>query len=169
MNTVKAATVTAALALAATGVAAVGASAASATQPAAKPQRSCVGAWEAKVGIDPARPPLRVLVSFFADGNVMIGEQGALRGNVPGGADVEFNSPGHGSWKPAGGQCAFTVRVYSSDVTGADTGGATITGAVSTTGRGNALSGKAEFTTDLPDGGGFGPVPVTVTGSRIMP
>ncbi len=172
MNTLKVTTVTAGLALTAgLGVAALTAPAAQATQPAQKAPRSCVGTWETSIVIDPAAPPARALASFFADGNVIISQQGALRSNVPGGADVEFNSAGHGAWKPAGTRstCAFTVKVYSADVTGADTGGATIRGSLSVTGTGNTVAGKAEFTTFLPDGGGFGPTPITVTGTRIQP
>ncbi len=170
MNTLKVTTITAGLALTAgLGIAALSAPA-QATQPAQKALRSCVGSWEGQVTINPAAPPLRVLTSFFADGNVVISEQGALRSNVPGGADVEFNSAGHGAWKPsATNACRFTVKVYSADVTGADTGGATIRGTVTVNGAGDTITGKADFSTSLPDGGGVGPVPVTISGTRIKP
>ena len=130
---------------------------------------SCVGSWEALVTIAPSQPQVRVLVSFIADGNVILSEQGAVGSNVPGGADVEFNSTGHGAWtRAADASCSFVAKVYSSDVNGQDTGGAVIRATLRVDRRApSALSGTGTFATWLPEGGGNGPIPISITGSRI--
>jgi len=130
---------------------------------------SCVGSWEALVTIAPSQPQVRVLVSFIADGNVILSEQGAVGSNVPGGADVEFNSTGHGAWtRDSGAGCSFVAKVYSSDVDGRDTGGAVVRATLRVDRRTpSALSGTGTFATWLPEGGGNGPIPISVTGTRI--
>jgi len=154
---------------AAAGVAIVAPSAQAGSEAASQRPTSCVGSWEARVTIAPSQPQLRVLVSFFADGNVILSEQGAVGSNVPGGAEVEFNSTGHGTWRRAAGvDCSFVAKVYSSDVDGRDTGGAVVRAALRVDRRAaSAFTGTGTFATWLPEGGGVGPVAITVTGARI--
>jgi hypothetical protein len=128
--------------------------------------RTCVGTWDGSVQIGPVTRNL--LVAFTKEGIVHVAEAAAQSSSVPGGADVEFNSPGLGAYRNSQQGCSLTIKVLSNNAQGADSGFAIISGTVKPAQGGKALSGTLSFTTTLPDGGGAGPIPVTFEGTRVV-
>jgi hypothetical protein len=124
-----------------------------------------VGSWLETItfgGSDPA-PPLKSLVTFFEDGNMLVADQGAVS---PG---VVF-SAGHGSWTHRRERTFAwsSVEIMYDPATGALVGYLKVSGVYTVDIGGNEYDGTFAATICAPDGTVLFSVDGTNSGNRIL-
>lgn len=92
------------------------------------PGAAFTGSWTIETAPAPGVPPGPKLLTFFADGNVLVAEPGSLTSQN--GAGVEFVGPGQGTYTVSGDTAHFVAHVLVSDIKGAPTGHAVVSGDV---------------------------------------
>ena len=77
----------------------------------ASSRAACVGSIRLDLRLGGPDGPTRPFVgTLMRDRTAIVSAPGATGTFVPGGADVEFSSPGHGAWRPTGrGSCRVTI------------------------------------------------------------
>lgn len=135
--------------------------------PLAAQEADCVGSYRVDltfVGPDAVRP---YMVTFAEGGTVIASPPGATSTFLPGGADVELSSPGHGVWAADGpGRCRLVVEAVDAYPDGRVSGVSravmdfvvTPEGAVTVAGTATAME---------PEGAVMGELPIEGTGRRI--
>ena len=98
-------------AVAAVGVASTTSAADAVDGTGAASRNACVGSFQLELRLGGPDGPTRPFVGTLgSDRTAIVSAPGATGTFVPGGADVEFSSPGHGAWKPMGrAGCRLTV------------------------------------------------------------
>jgi len=122
-----------------------------------------IGTWLETVTFNGAMPPLKSLVTFGADGNVLVADQGAV------GSGSAF-SAGHGSWSQAGGRTFdwTTVELLYSTTDGSLIGYLKVSGRYTVGETGNSYTGHFLASVSDPDGNVLFSVDGNNAGSRIQ-
>ena len=161
------------LAAAVAAVAAVGAAstttAADAVDAAGAASRNaCVGSIQLDLRLGGADGPTRPFVgTLTSDRTAIISAPGATGTFIPGGADVEFSSSGHGAWQPTGrASCRVTVVQIDAGPNGQLSGSSRAT--VELRFRRDSVTAQGTTDTFDPAGAPVGEdVPISGTGTRI--
>ena len=160
----------------AVAIAAVAAGTAAATTTAAETvdgtgaasRNACVGSIQLDLRLGGPNGPTRPFVgTLTSDRTAIISAPGATGTFVPGGADVEFSSSGHGAWQPTGrASCRVTIVQLDAGPDGQLSGSSRATVIL----RFDRSSVTVEGTTDTFDPAGTlvgEDIPVSGTGTRI--
>lgn len=128
-------------------------------------KKAIIGSWIETVtfsGSDPM-PPLRSLVTFAADGNVLVADQGAV-------GPASAFSAGHGTWVHSGGRSFewTTVELIYSTTDGELIGYLKVSGRYSVNESGNSYAGEFHATVSAPDGTVLFTAQGTNAGTRIL-
>jgi hypothetical protein len=131
-------------------------------------RNACVGSIQLDLRLGGPDGPTRPFVgTLTSDRTAIISAPGATGTFVPGGADVEFSSAGHGAWQPTGrSSCRVTVVQIDAGADGQLSGSSRAT----VTLRFDRESVTAEGTTDTFDPAGTlvgEDIPISGTGTRI--
>ena len=121
------------------------------------------GSWLETVTFNGPMPPLKSLVTFNADGTVLVADQGAV------GSATAF-SAGHGSWSHAGGRSFnwTTVELLYATADGSLIGYLKVSGRYTVDETGNAYTGQFLATILDPDGNVLFTGDGTNAGNRIQ-
>ena len=121
------------------------------------------GSWLETVTFNGPMPPLKSLVTFNADGSVLVADQGAV------GSATAF-SAGHGSWSHAGGRSFdwTTVELLYATADGSLIGYLKVSGRYTVNETGNAYTGQFLATISDPDGNVLFTGDGTNAGNRIQ-